>query len=223
MRYSRQEKLAFIPDKFNQITKNKKIILVGCGGIGSPLSEMLVRGGFNNLTLIDQDLIDETNLQRQVFFEEDIGKYKAKALKKYLLNIDSKSSIKVINTFLDEKNISEICLSCDLIVDATDNFKTRKIINIFCEENNKDWLYNGAIRSEVISCMFYGKDKLFNKVFKGEIEDESCCTSGVLVSTTFTSASLAYNQILKYFIGLKESKLIKMDIWKNQIFEVKLK
>jgi len=223
MRYSRQEILPFIPKDFHLISKTKKIVIVGCGGIGSPLAELLVRGGFTNLVLIDNDIIDETNLQRQVFFEEDLKEYKANALKKHLLKIDKNSKIISKLSLLDSKNINNICLNCDLIVDATDNFSTREVINEFCEKKRQDWLYNGAIRTEIVTCLFRGENKLFSKVFPKEVQDESCCATGVLASTTFTSASIAYNQIMKYFIGVNESKLIKMNIWTNKIFEINLK
>lgn len=223
MRYSRQEVLPFIPKNFHLISKTKKIVIVGCGGIGSPLAELLVRGGFVNLILIDNDIIDETNLQRQIFFEEDIGEYKANALKKHLLKIDKESKIEDKIGLLNSKNIKDICLNCDLIVDATDNFSTRKVINEFCEQEKKDWLYNGAIRTEIVTCLFRGEKKLFSKIFPKEIQDESCCAVGILASTTFASASIAYNQIMKYFLGIEEFKLIKINIWTNQMFKIELK
>lgn len=227
MRYSRQnkflEKIENYDKEFQNKIKKSKIVLVGCGGVGSPLAELLVRGGFLNLVLIDNDLIDETNLQRQVFFEDDIGKFKSKTLKEYLIKINKLVKIKVICDILTKDNINEICSNSDLIVDASDNFEVRKLINSFCEKRNKDWIYNGAVRSEIISCLFRGKDKLFSKVFPKEITGESCCEVGVLSSTTFASASLAYNIILKYFLGIKENKLVKLDLWENQIYEVKIK
>ncbi len=237
MKYSRQIKFFentcnFNNNKLNLFQKsfeNKNIILVGCGGIGSVFAEILVRGGFLNITLIDNDLIDETNISRQVYFEKDISKFKSKTLCSYLGKINSNVKIKVYTDSLDENNISKICKSADLIVDATDNFQTRFIINQFCEENKRDWLYTGAVRSEIICCLFKGKDKLFSKVFpKNEtIKDESCCEVGVLASTTFTAASFGFNQVLKYFLNIenldKETKLIKLNLWTNKIFEVKIK
>jgi len=228
-RYSRQLKFLnqFIdPNKnLEEVQKefsNKKIIIVGCGGVGSPLGELLVRGGFTNLFLIDNDLIDDTNIQRQIFLEEDIGKFKSLALKDYLLKIDSKSNIEIFNGILDKTNISKICKNSDLIIDATDNFETRKLINNYCESKNKDWIYSGAVKSEIICSLFRGEDKLFSKVFPNDIKDESCCSVGVLASTTFTAASLVYNQVLKYFLDINESKLIKLDLWSNKIHEIKL-
>jgi len=223
MKYSRQEKLDFIPNNFNKLINNKKIVIVGCGGVGSVLSEILVRGGFLSLVLIDNDIVDESNLARQIFFEEDIGEYKANSLEKYLIKINKNVKITKILGLLDEKNINNICKDTNLIVDASDNFKIRKIINEFCEKNNKDWIYNGAIRAEVVSCLFRGEDKLFNKIFPKEIIDERCCEVGVLSSTTYLSASLAYNKILKYFLGIEDKTLIKVNLWSNKLFNIKIK
>lgn len=222
MRYSRQERLNFIPSNFQKKIKDKKIVIVGCGAVGSVLSQLLVRGGFLNLRLIDNDLIDETNLQRQIYFEEDIGYSKSYNLKKYLLKINKNAKIESFNTLLDETNIDEICDNCDLIIDASDNFQTRRLINNWSIKNLKDWIYNGAIRTEFISCIFYSDNNLFDKVFALNVSEESCCQFGVLASTTYACASLAYNQILKYFLQIKENKLIKIDLWKNKIFEIDL-
>ena len=220
---SGQEKLEVIPEDFQEKIKNKKIILVGCGGVGSVLGQLLIRGGFMNLVLVDNDIVDETNLQRQLYREENIGEAKTNALKEELMSIDKNSKIKIFNTILDEYNIADICRNSQLIIDATDNFETRRAINEYCEEKEKDWLYNGAVRAEIMTCLFRGKDKLFNKVFPQNVANVSCCDVGVLASTTFTSASLAYNQILKYFLNTRnQKKLIKMNLWTNKIFEIKL-
>ena len=181
MRYSRQVKFLenncqitgennnYNP-KFQSSFKDKKVIIVGCGGIGSVFAELLIRGGFLNLTLIDNDLIDETNLQRQIYFESDIGNFKSKSLKEILIKINSKSKIKVICNILTSENIEKICENSDLIIDATDNFETRKIINKYCEKKKKDWLYTGAVKSEIICCLFKGELKLFSKVFSNNIK-----------------------------------------------------
>jgi len=222
MRYSRQDKISQLPTNFSQTIHKKNLIIVGCGGIGSPLSELLIRGGFLNLTIIDTDTIDETNLQRQTYTEQDINTKKTKALKKRLNAIDKKSNIKIINEKLTKTNINQICKNSDLILDCTDNFETRIIINNYCEKNKKNWIYSGAIKTEIISCLFIGEKQLFKKIFPKPIKNTSCSEVGVLASTTFASASLTYNQILKYFIGQTESTLIKLNLWTNQIFNIKL-
>jgi adenylyltransferase/sulfurtransferase len=223
MRYSRQDALKQLPNNFSKTIHNKNLIIVGCGGIGSPLAELLIRGGFNTLTLIDVDLVDKTNLQRQTFTEQDIATPKTTALNKRLKEINNKAKITIINDTLNKQNIIKICKNSDLILDCTDNFETRILINEFCEQNKKDWIYSGAVKTQIISCLFLGETKLFKKVFPKPIKDESCCEVGVLSSTTFSSASLTYNQVLKYFIGQKEQILIKQDLWTNQLFSIKIK
>lgn len=223
MRYIRQEQLNFIPENFQNKIKMKNIILIGCGGIGSPLAELLIRGGFLNLTLIDFDEIEESNLNRQIYFEENLGEKKCLALKNYLIKINKKAKIKIFNKKLTKTNISKICKKSDLIIDATDNLEIRRVINSFSIKYKKDWLYNGAIKTEIISCLFYHNENLFDKVFNFAKKNEKATDSGILPSTTFTSASLAFNQILKYFLNIKEYKLVKLNMWTNQIYEVKLK
>jgi len=231
MRYSRQIKFfenscdysnsKFIQDSFN----NKHIIIIGCGGVGSVIGQNLVRGGFLNITLVDNDLIDETNIQRQQYFESDIGKSKSKTLSKYLKKINKKINIKFIENLIDETNISKYCSNSDLIIDATDNFETRLIINKFCEKEKKDWIYIGAISAECCCILFKGEKKLFSKVFNNKnMINKSCCEIGVLSSTTQCSVSLAYNEILKYFLDKKnyESKLIKFNMWNLKLFIIKI-
>jgi len=225
-RYCRQEILEFLPKNFQKQIKNKKLILVGCGGVGSVLAQTLVRGGFLNLTIIDNDKVDITNLNRQAFFEEDLDKHKATSLKKHLLKIDKLAKIKEIINLINKDNIDEICKDSDLIIDATDDFKTRKLINSYCEKNKKDWIYNGAIKTQVVSCIFKGKDKLFEKIFPNNIKEEKAIDVGILPSTTSMAASLGFNQTVKYFIEKpknKETKIIKLDLWTNKIFEIKVK
>ncbi|MDA3855730.1 MAG: ThiF family adenylyltransferase [Candidatus Woesearchaeota archaeon] len=221
MRYTRQNKIDFLPDNFNEIIKDKKIVIVGCGGIGSPLAVLLVKGGFLNLTLIDNDKIEEINIQRQIYNDIDIEEFKVECLKKYLILANPYSNITIYNEYLNGLNISKMCNGSDLIIDASDNFETRRIINNFCEKNSKDWIYNGAIKTEIISCIFKGKDKKFEKVFPNSVEDKKCAEFGILGSTTFASASLAYNHVLKYFLYEENNKLIKIDLWKNKIYEIK--
>lgn len=223
MRHIRQEQLSIIPVGFQKKIKTKKIVIIGCGGVGSPLAELLVRGGFLNIVLIDFDKIDETNLNRQIYFEQDLGKIKSFALKEHLLKIDKNAKIQVFEEKISEKNISKVCTGSDLIVDATDNFKIRKIINDYAQTNEKSWLYNGAIKTEFITCLFYGKENMFSKVFPKEIKEEKAGDVGILASTTFAAASLAYNQVLKYFLEIKDDKLIKIDLWNNKIYEVKIR
>lgn len=219
MNFLRQEKLNFIPSGFQENIKNKKLLIIGCGGVGSVLSSLLVRGGFLNLKLVDFDRVDLVNIQRQFFFSEDVGQFKVDALKKNLLRINSSLEIEILKKRVNCENFAKICFDCDIIIDATDNFETRFLIDKFCFENDLVWLYNGAIKTEVVSCFFLGKKSKFSKIFKNA-KDVRCSNVGILTSTTYLSASLAYNMIVKFFLNDFDDKLIKVDLFKNKFFKL---
>ncbi len=225
MLYSRQD--IFMQNQgFNDfdslIFSKKKIVIIGAGGIGSVLSELLVRGGFTNLCIIDSDIIDLTNLQRQIYFKEDIGKPKVKALKDHLKKINPNTKIENKVSVLNKGNANTLLSGYDLIIDATDNFQSRKIINDFCILNKCDWIFNAAVKAQIMSCIFYATNNSFDLVFKNHIKDTSCCEVGVLASTTFIAGSIAYNNVLKYFLKINENVLIKFDIWNYQLHKINL-
>jgi len=228
MTFTRQDTyLKSLINNYNQDDFYKKInkipiAIVGCGGIGSPLVELLVRGGFLNLILIDNDIIDKTNLQRQIYLKSDIGELKAVSLKNHLLKINNSANIEIISDLLTESNIDKYLEKSNFIIDATDDFDTRKLINKYSEKTNKSWQYNGAIKTEIMTCIFNGQDKLFDKIFPKSVQNISCCEVGVLASTTFTSASISYQEILKFFLGVYSSTLIKFDIWNFEIHKISL-
>ncbi len=219
MRYSRQNQLTVIPNNFQTSIINKNLIIIGCGGIGSILAQMLIRGGFETLTLIDNDLIDESNLQRQLYFENDIGKSKSKTLAKYLKKINKSATIRYYETFINDNNINNLCQNSDLIIDCSDNIKTRRIINNYCLTNKKDWIYNGAVKTEFIVCPILRNTDTFDKIFANTEFDEKCSLSGVLSSSVFCCASFSYALIIKYFTNDK-LKMIKCDIYSNKFYEV---
>ncbi|MFW6285900.1 MAG: HesA/MoeB/ThiF family protein [Nanoarchaeota archaeon] len=219
---SRENLLDFIDTKkFDKIKQEKKICVIGCGGVGSNLLHLLVRGGFLNLRIVDFDVVDQTNLSRQLFKYNDIGKKKTFALKYNLLEINKNLNIEIFDEKLNYKNAQFILDGLDLIVDATDNFESRRIINNFCEKKNKDWLYNGAIKTEFISSIFKGSDKLFNKIFKDSVKDQKADYIGVLNSTPMFCAGLAYNKIFKYFLNIEDDNIIKVDLFKYNLFNIK--
>lgn len=124
-------------EKFN-VLKNKKVLIVGCGGVGSYALESLVRSGINNIGIVDFDKIDITNLNRQVIANiENIGKLKVLEAKKRALLINPSLNIKVYEEFLDEANIENIIkLDYDYVVDACDTIKTKVELIKYCTKNN---------------------------------------------------------------------------------------
>lgn len=124
-------------DNFKKI-QDLNILVVGVGGVGSYVVESLVRSGVNNISLVDFDKIDITNLNRQIMTDlTNIGEYKADVLKQRINNINKECNVKIINDFIDENNIDILFKdSYDYIIDSCDTIKTKELIIKRCLENN---------------------------------------------------------------------------------------
>ena len=135
-----------VGDKINDI-KNKKILVIGVGGVGSYTVESLVRSGVLNITIIDNDVIDITNLNRQLMTTIDnIGLFKVEVLKKRIKSINPDCNVVAINTFVDDSNIDSIITGYDYVVDACDTVKTKLCIIRLCNK----------LGIKLISCMGTG-------------------------------------------------------------------
>lgn len=122
------------------LIKSKNVLLVGCGGVGGMCATSLVRSGISNITIIDYDKVEESNLNRQeVAYQSTIGKLKVDALKELLLDINPNVNIKTLNVFLDESNIDELITDeYDYVIDCCDSVKTKEaIIKTSLEKNIK--------------------------------------------------------------------------------------
>jgi len=130
MRYSRQE--AFIGKASQKKLRKSLVTIVGCGAIGSSAGEYLARAGVN-LRLIDRDIVEMSNLHRQLFREEDVGRPKAEALKERLEEANSEVRIEAVSDDLNASNIEKYLKNSSLVIDGTDNIETRFLINDFCD------------------------------------------------------------------------------------------
>tara|TARA_Y100000310_G_scaffold146139_1_gene145496 strand:- start:5388 stop:6302 length:915 start_codon:yes stop_codon:yes gene_type:complete len=196
MRYSRQE---LVIGKDNQrLLESKTVAIVGVGALGSVAAELLVRAGVN-VILIDRDVVEESNLQRQLlFYEEDIGRSKALVAKERLEKINSLVKIDFHAIHLSSKNIN-ILSDVDMILDCTDNLQTRFLINCFCKQYSKKWIYSAAIKNHGY-VMPILDNACFNCFVKPATLD-TCATVGVLNSITTSIAALQVDLCLKWLIG----------------------
>ncbi len=140
-----------------RVLSELKIGVVGIGGIGCPLSQYLISSGIKELTLIDGDIVEKSNLNRQILFNlNDIGEKKVKVAKDKLQNINNDCKINIIDTNLDLKNIN-VLSNCSVIVDATDNWNTSKLINEYCVKNSICFLYSSVIGHDLQIALFENK------------------------------------------------------------------
>lgn len=182
MKYSRQNKI------LGNLPK-KTVCIVGCGALGSVSSQLLARAGIN-LILFDPDIIEENNLHRQInFTSKDVGKSKVKVTKEFLEKINP--DIKVTSYMKNFDNAD-----CDLILDCSDNAKTRHHINSL----NKPWIFASAIKSHGYVCFNPGIN--LEKILPEDIQD-TCESVGVISTITTMIASLQTHLTLMYLSGKK--------------------
>ena len=155
-RYERQCILSEIGPEGQDKLRKAKVLLVGVGGLGSPISLYLTGAGIGTLGLIDDDIISTSNLQRQILYtEEEVGLSKVRQAKKKLQALNSDVCIEAYPFKLTPENADELIETYDIIVDGCDNFTTRYLINDTCLKKNKIYVY-GAIRA------FDGQVSVFN-------------------------------------------------------------
>ena len=202
---------------------NKNILIVGCGGIGSNISKNLLQMGFNNISIIDCDIVEKENLSRQFFFENQIGKFKVDCLFNNLKLFRKKVNIKKFKKNLTEENYKIICKNIDLIIDCSDNITTRFLIEKISHELKIDWIYLGAIKDESISSIFYHSDKskYFKKVFKKKDSFEKCQDSNVLNLSINMTNCFCNILIFKYFFDKKKyRKILKFKLKNEKLLKI---
>lgn len=230
-RYARQILLDDWDIEAQQNLKNSQVLIIGMGGLGCPVAETLVRAGVGNLTLMDSDTIDDSNLQRQTLFTPaDIGQSKVFTAKKRLQNINELVTIEAINerftVTLGEQIIKRNSLSnsnFNLILDCTDNFATRDSINQFSVTFKIPLLTASAIGYEGQLALFEPANQTgcYHCLFQHDLENHQtherrCIDTGVLASTTAIMGNLQANAGL-FFLGKKVNKLAQtLLLWDGQ-------
>lgn len=219
MRYSRQEILL---GKRQQMLGRSTVAIVGLGALGSVSAELLVRAGVG-LILIDRDIVELSNLQRQgLFTEEDIGKPKALCANEHLKKINSTIKIKAYAVDLSYENINLV--KSDLILDCTDNLETRFLINEYCIKNNIPWIYAAAIANKGYVFNVMPGKTCFRCIFKHAYGLETCDTAGILNTTSTTVAALQVNEAIKILTKQEyEKDLLHIDLKNNKITKIKVK
>ena len=147
-RYSRQERFAPLGPEGQQQIDAARVFVVGCGALGSMIAERLARAGVGMLRLVDRDWVELSNLQRQTLFtERDAREARPKAVAAAEMLAEINSQI-IIEPYVEDvafDNIERLAASCELIVDGTDNFETRFLVNDYCVKNNIPWVHGGCL------------------------------------------------------------------------------
>ena len=221
-RFSRQLVLKNIGAKGQKKILSSKVLIVGVGGLGCPAAENLVRAGVGTVGLIDNDIVNLSNIHRQsLFSSKDIKKQKVNVAAKKLKEINPMTKIETYKLRLNEKNIKNIIKDYELIIDGSDNFKTKFLINDYCIKLKKK-LVTGAISKfdgHVFTFDFKDKKTVSLKNFyqEKEISDDifNCEFDGVLGTTATIVGATQANEALKLIMEIGKNL-------KNQILIIDL-
>lgn len=215
--YSRQILLDGWDIDAQEKLKLANVLIVGCGGIGCTTAELLARAGVGKITLIDADIIEISNLQRQIAYtEQDVGFYKSEILAKRLQGINPFIQVESYTHKLDQSNALDLISQQDLVLDGCDNFTTRYLVNQVCTSSQVPLISASAIGLQGQLFMVEGDSACYECLFPKEQQaNESlrCADSGVLATTPNVMASLQAHHAL-LFLGLGATPLKqKLMLW----------
>ena len=231
-RYIRQIQIEEFGAKGQEKLRDAAVILVGCGGLGTVISNYLVRAGVGEIIIIDPDTVELDNLQRQVLFDEEdvrLNLPKAEAAARKLRKVNSQVSIKPLTEKLSYVNIESVLTKADLVIDGTDDMGTRFLINDACIKHNIPWVYGGVVATYGTSFTIIPGETPCLRCFIEELPSPAdipkCSEVGVLGSAVSIIASIEVTEGLKILTGQKEAllgKLVNVDAWSGswELFEI---
>lgn len=228
-RYTRQIILEEIGSEGQKALGSSFAVIVGCGALGSVIADHLVRTGVGKIRIIDRDIVEIDNLQRQILFnEKDVGLPKSMAASEKLIRVNSDIEIEGIVKDLNPGNAEKLLKEADIVLDGTDNMETRYLINDACVKNEIPWVYGGAVATYGMSMNIVPNNTAcltcaFPFIPKpGSLP--TCDTVGVLNTIPSIIASIQTTEALKILLKKNFSKdLLVYDVWGHEFQCIKLK
>lgn len=228
-KYSRQILFLPIGAEGQQKLRRAKVIIVGCGALGTMQANALVRAGIGTLRIVDRDYVEESNLQRQILFDESDARQnlpKAIAAQRKLNRINSDVDVQAMVADADGRNIENLVQGFDVILDGTDNFETRYLLNDVSLKLGVPWIYGAVVGSYATTMTFLpGRTAclacLFPSAPKG-IQD-TCDTVGVIAPAAAWAAAAQVTEAIKIIIvrhAELHGSLLSYDIWENRFQKV---
>jgi molybdopterin-synthase adenylyltransferase len=228
-RYSRQILFKGIGAKGQARLAKARVAIVGCGATGSALASLLARAGVGWIRIIDRDYVEPSNLQRQVLFDEQDAAEslpKAIAAARKIKTFNSEIEVDAHAADLTPDNIEEMLESAQIVLDGTDNFETRYLINDYAVSKGVPWIYTAAVGSYGVVMNVLPSDTaclacVFPDSPTGMVE--TCDTSGILNSAVNLAASFSATEAIKSLVGAKDKMrrtLLSFDVWTNDRSEI---
>ena len=238
-KYSRQILFAGIGEAGQEALLGASAALIGCGALGTVSANLLVRAGIGHLRLIDRDFVEPSNLQRQTLFEESDARDslpKAVAAERRLRAINSGVRIEGVVADLTPKNAADLLSGFPLVLDGSDNFETRLLVNDAAVSLGIVWIYAAAVasygvtmtilpgRSACLACLIENDGDSAPSGAASE-SGETCDTAGVLGSAASVIASIQATEAIKFLAGKAEAlhgRLVSCDVWSGKFQSVRV-
>jgi len=228
-RYSRQELFDGIGAEGQKRLSQSRVAVVGCGATGSAVASLLARSGVGTVRILDRDYVEPSNLQRQSLFDEADARDslpKAVAAARQIARVNSQIVVEPHVADLTPANVEVLLGGVDLILDGTDNFETRYLINDYAVKNSVAWIYVAGVGSYAVTLnVLPGETACLACVFPDPPHGmvETCETAGILNSAVNLVASIAATEALKFLVGARSKMrrtLLSWDVWDNERAEV---
>lgn len=225
-RYSRQILFDGIGKEGQNRLLNSRALIIGCGALGSAQTESLARAGVGCLRIADRDFVEFSNLQRQTMFtERDAADRlpKAIACANHIREINSDIEVEPEIVDVNHSNMERLIQDCDVVLDGTDNFATRYLINDACVKHNLNWVYGAAVGSYGVTMTIRPNETPCLRCVFPEAPPAAsaptCDTTGVIMPITSVVAAVQVSEALKLLTGQTESlhrSLMQFDVWRNE-------
>jgi adenylyltransferase/sulfurtransferase len=230
-RYARQTLFHGIGRTGQERIGRARALVVGCGALGSVLANNLARAGVGHLRIVDRDYVEGNNLQRQVLYDEDDvrrGMPKAAAAAENLRRVNSRITMEPVIADLTAENVETLIEGMDVVLDGTDNFETRYLLNDACLKAGVSWIYSGVIAAYgVTMTILPGETACLRCVFPERPlpgTTPTCDTAGVLNGIVGVVAGMASTEALKLLVG--SERLVRgmtwVDLWENTFDRIEL-
>lgn len=231
-RYSRQMRFVGIGTDGQQRIREAKVLLCGCGALGTVLADTLVRAGVGLLRIVDRDFVELTNLQRQVLFDErDVDEHLPKSIvaATKLAHVNSQVVLEPHVADVDWRNVRELARDVDLILDGTDNFETRFLINDVSLDTGIAWVYAGVVGSHgQTMAVFPNQTACLRCVIESPPDPgttETCDTAGVIAPAVHMVTAIQAATALKILSGQRQlvaPQLTIVDVWEGTLRQMNL-
>ena len=225
-RYSRQTLFSGIGKEGQRKLLQSHALIIGCGALGSSHAESLARAGVGKLRIVDRDFVEASNLQRQTMFTERDAEEripKAVAAAKHIREINADIEVDSQIADVNHSNVESLIRDCDVVLDGTDNFATRYLINDACVKHDINWIYGAAVGSYGVTMTIRPhQTACLRCVFEEAPPAASaptCDTAGVIMPIISLVAAVQVTEALKLLTGHNEdlhSALMQFDVWRNE-------